>query len=78
MNTVEELISHPQLASRDRWREVDSPAGLVRVLKPPFNFEGVEERMGRIPSVGEHTDAILGEVGIDAASIAEWRSKGII
>ena len=78
MNTVEELIAHPQLASRDRWRQVDSPAGPVRLLKPPFNFEGIEGRMGRIPSVGEHTDAILGEVGIDAASIAEWRSKGII
>jgi crotonobetainyl-CoA:carnitine CoA-transferase CaiB-like acyl-CoA transferase len=78
MNTVEELIAHPQLASRDRWREVDSPAGPVRLLKPPFNFEGIEDRMGRIPSVGEHTDAILAEVGIDAASIAEWRSKGII
>jgi itaconate CoA-transferase len=78
MNTVEELIAHPQLASRDRWREVDSPAGPVRLLKPPFNFEGIEDRMGRIPSVGEHTNAILGEVGIDAASIAEWRSKGII
>jgi itaconate CoA-transferase len=78
MNTVQELIAHPQLASRGRWREVDSPAGPVRMLKPPFNFEGIDDRMERIPSVGEHTDAILDEVGIDAASIAEWRSKGII
>ena len=78
MNTVQELIAHPQLASRGRWGEVDSPAGPVRMLKPPFNFEGIEDPMGRIPSVGEHTDAILAEVGIDAASIAEWRSKGII
>jgi len=78
MNTVEELIAHPQLATRGRWREVDSPAGPVRLLKPPFNFEGIESPMGRIPSVGEHTDAILSEVGMDAPSIAEWRSKGII
>jgi len=78
MNTVPELIAHPQLASRGRWREVDSPAGPVRMLKPPFNFEGIDEPMGRIPAVGEHTDAVLAEVGIDAASIAEWRSKGII
>ena len=78
MNTVQELIAHPQLASRGRWREVDSPAGPVRMLKPPFNFDGIEDRMGRIPSVGEHTDAILAEVGIDAASIAEWRLKGTI
>ena len=78
MNTVQELIGHPQLASRGRWREVDSPAGPVRMLKPPFNFDGIDERMGRIPSVGEHTNAILAEVGIDTTSIAEWRSKGII
>ena len=78
MNTVEELIAHPQLATRGRWREVDSPAGPVRQLKPPFNFEGIESPMGRIPSLGEHTDAILSEVGMDAPSIAEWRSKGII
>jgi itaconate CoA-transferase len=78
MNTVQELIAHPQLASRGRWREVDSPAGPVRMLKPPFNFEGIDDPMGRIPSLGEHTDAILAEVGIDAASIAEWRTKGII
>jgi itaconate CoA-transferase len=78
MNTVQELIAHPQLAARGRWRDVDSPAGAVRMLKPPFNFEGMESPMGRIPSVGEHTDAILAEVGMDAASIAEWRSKGII
>jgi itaconate CoA-transferase len=78
MNTVQELIAHPQLAARGRWRDVDSPAGAVRMLKPPFNFEGIESPMGRIPSVGEHTDAILSEVGMDAPSIAEWRSKGII
>jgi crotonobetainyl-CoA:carnitine CoA-transferase CaiB-like acyl-CoA transferase len=77
MNTVQELIAHPQLASRDRWREVESPAGPVRMLRPPFNFEGIEDPMGRIPAIGEHTDAILAEVGIGAASIAEWRSKGI-
>ena len=78
MNTVQELIAHPQLASRDRWREVGSPAGPVRMLRPPFNFAGIEGPMGRIPSIGEHTDAILAEVGIGASSIAEWRSKGII
>jgi formyl-CoA transferase len=48
------------------------------MLKPPFNFDGMDVPMGRIPAVGEHTDAILAELGIDAPSIAEWRSKGII
>jgi len=78
MNTVQELIAHPQLASRDRWREVASPAGPVRMLKPPFNFDGVEALMGPIPSVGEHTDAILGELGIASETVADWRARGIV
>jgi len=78
MNTVQELIAHPQLASRDRWREVASPAGPVRMLKPPFNFDGVEALMGPIPSVGEHTDAILGELGYGADDIAGLRTREIV
>ena len=78
MNTVQELISHPQLASRGRWCDVSAPAGPVRLLKPPFSFDDLDIPMGAIPALGEHTDAILREVGIDSGSIAEWRSKGII
>jgi len=78
MNTVRELIDHPQLAARDRWRHVASPAGDVRMLKPPFNFEGLDVPMGAIPAVGEHTDAILGELGVDDGTIREWRAREII
>ncbi len=78
MNTVAEFLEHPQLAARDRWREVASPAGPLRALVPPFNIEGVAARMDPIPAVGEHTDAILGEIGIDAATVAAWRRAGIV
>jgi crotonobetainyl-CoA:carnitine CoA-transferase CaiB-like acyl-CoA transferase len=78
MNTVQEFVDHPQLAARHRWREVDSPAGPLRALAPPFDFEGMEIPMGAIPGVGEHTDAILGELGMDRATIAQWHSDGIV
>jgi crotonobetainyl-CoA:carnitine CoA-transferase CaiB-like acyl-CoA transferase len=78
MNTVQELIEHPQLAARDRWCQVTSPAGDVRMLKPPFNFEGMDVPMRAIPAVGEHTDAILGELGIEDTTIRQWRAKEII
>jgi crotonobetainyl-CoA:carnitine CoA-transferase CaiB-like acyl-CoA transferase len=78
MNTVEEFLDHPQLAARHRWREVDSPAGPIRALMPPFGIDDFEPRMGRIPDVGDHTDAILGELGYDAATIAAWRQDGLI
>jgi itaconate CoA-transferase len=78
MNTVEEFLDHPQLAARDRWRTVESPAGPIRALLPPFGFDDVEPQMGPIPAVGEHTDTILGELGYDKATIAEWRVNGVV
>ena len=78
MNSVNEFLTHPQLAARHRWRDVDSPAGPIRALIPPFGFADAEPRMDRIPAVGEHSDAILRELGIDAATIAKWRDGGII
>ena len=78
MNTVSEFLDHPQLAARGKWRVVDSPAGPLRALVPPFGFDDVEPRMGRIPAVGEHTDGILAEVGIDHDTIAAWRKEGIV
>ncbi|QNN53902.1 CaiB/BaiF CoA transferase family protein [Nocardioides mesophilus] len=61
-----ELGEHPQLAARDRWREVDSPVGPLRALVPPATLVGAEPVMGPIPRVGEHTAAILAELGLDA------------
>jgi itaconate CoA-transferase len=78
MNSVTEFLEHPQLSSRDRWRLVDSPAGPIRALVPPFGFSDAEPRMDRIPAVGEHTGAILKELGIDEATIAAWRRDRIV
>jgi itaconate CoA-transferase len=56
---VAEVLEHPQLAARDRWTEVGSPAGPVRTLLPPITLPGRPPRMDPIPEVGEHTEAIL-------------------
>jgi itaconate CoA-transferase len=78
MNTMAEFVEHPQLAARDRWRQVGSEAGPIPALLPPFNIDSVEPVMGPVPALGEHTDAILGELGYDADTIAEWRRAGIV
>jgi itaconate CoA-transferase len=78
MNSVAEFLDHPQLAARDRWRMVDSPAGPLRALEPPFGFAGMNAAMGPIPEVGEHTDAILQELGFDTGTIAAWRRDGVV
>jgi itaconate CoA-transferase len=78
MNTVQEFVDHPQLTARERWREVSSPVGPLRALIPPVTMQGVESFMGSIPDVGEHTDAILAELGYDEGATAALRQKDTI
>jgi crotonobetainyl-CoA:carnitine CoA-transferase CaiB-like acyl-CoA transferase len=78
MNDLHDFWNHPQLEARDRWRQVDSPVGPVQALLPPINLDGVEPRMGAIPAVGQHTNAILSALGYDETRIAELRAAGVI
>jgi crotonobetainyl-CoA:carnitine CoA-transferase CaiB-like acyl-CoA transferase len=72
------VLAHPQLAGRDRWRQVESPGGPVRAALPPWIGEGPEPRMDAIPALGEHTDAILAELGRSAEDIESLRGSGAV
>ncbi len=78
MRSVAQFAAHPQLDTRDRWRDTPSPAGPVRMTIPPATIDGVEPRMDAIPDVGEQTDAILAELGYAPATVAGWRDAGIV
>jgi itaconate CoA-transferase len=77
-NTLESFAAHPQLSERGRWRTVNVPGGPMRALLPPVQMEGVEPVMGDVPALGQHTDAILGELGFDAPVIDRWRQEKMI
>ncbi len=66
LRSVREFLDHPQLKARGRWREVGSPAGPLHALLPPGLPSDTEPVMAPIPEVGEHTAAILSELGYDA------------
>ncbi len=78
LNTMQEFWRHPQLAARRRWARVGSPVGELDALKPPFNLDGLEPRMDPIPAVGEHTRAVLGELGYTAAEIDRLAADGAV
>ena len=78
MNSVAELLDHPQLAQRDCWRDIESPAGTLRAIVPPVRMDGVEPVMGAVPALGQHTDAILEELGMARDAVAAWRMEGVI
>jgi len=72
-----EVLQHPQLVDRDRWREVDSPVGALRATLPPITLPGREPRMNPVPDIGQHTASVLGELGFRTADIDQLRSSGV-
>ncbi|MGW1066109.1 CaiB/BaiF CoA transferase family protein [Streptomyces aureus] len=79
LRDVMEVAEHPQLAARNRWREVGSPAGPLRALLPPITLPGGQEaRMGSVPRLGEHTGVVLRALGMTDADVAELRRDGVV
>jgi crotonobetainyl-CoA:carnitine CoA-transferase CaiB-like acyl-CoA transferase len=62
LRDVQAFFDHPQLAARDRWRDVATPNGSIRALVPPATLTGQEPVMGPVPRLGEHNDKIRAEV----------------
>ena len=77
VNTMQDVWAHPQLKARGRWTEVGSPKGPLPALLPPGSWD-VEPRMDPVPALGQHTDAILAELGYGPADIAALRASNAV
>jgi itaconate CoA-transferase len=62
INSTADVLEHPQLVERDRWRTVQTEAGEIRGVLPPMTFRDVELPMGPVPALGEHSAAIRAEL----------------
>ena len=78
MNDMHAVWDHPQLHARDRWTEIDSPVGKLRALFPPGMSRKDDPRMGAVPSVGQHTDIVLRDLGFDFADIKALKTAGAV
>jgi crotonobetainyl-CoA:carnitine CoA-transferase CaiB-like acyl-CoA transferase len=78
LNEPIDVWNHVQFAARDKWREIQTEAGPVRALLPPFTFTDTEAVMGDVPSVGQHTDEVLAEIGFSREKIAAMRAVAAI
>ncbi|CAO3425920.1 CaiB/BaiF CoA transferase family protein [Azospirillum doebereinerae] len=78
INDIEAVWNHPQIAARNRWREVGTEKGPIRALLPPVVLDGPEAAMGDVPRIGEHSGAILGELGFSAEQVAAFRAAGVV
>ena len=78
LGDVGELERHPDLAARGRWDSVGSPVGPVAATLPPWIMPGQAPTVGPVPDLGQHTAAILAELGYSANEITGLRESGVI
>ncbi|MEX0604546.1 MAG: CaiB/BaiF CoA-transferase family protein [Marinobacter sp.] len=76
VNDMEQVWQHPQLQARDRWFEVMTPLGEVPALKVPGLF--FEEAISAVPEVGQHTRAILQNLGYGDEQVEEFERVGVV
>ena len=78
VNTMQQVWTHPQLRTRGRWVDVETPAGPVPALLPPGVVALADVRMDAVPALGEHTNAVLAELGYAQSAIDKLRAEGAI
>ncbi|MDP7571672.1 MAG: CoA transferase, partial [Myxococcota bacterium] len=75
-----ELLSHPQLAANELVVEGTHPhAGPMRQPRHAARFDATPAEL-RLPAplLGEHTDEVLAELGLDAEQVTTLRRDGIL
>lgn len=80
INSVPEVFEDPQVKARGLLRHAPHPSGVqVPQVAPPMRFaEAPLAEMPAPPLLGEHTDAVLAQLGYDAQRIAALRAAGVV
>jgi crotonobetainyl-CoA:carnitine CoA-transferase CaiB-like acyl-CoA transferase len=76
--TVKEALQDPQLAHRGALAEVEDGGGSFKVLNQPFRMSGARVAAGpRIATLGEHTRALLKEIGLSEEQVAAFSGQSL-
>jgi len=80
VQSFEDLIDDPQVKHNELIQTVYHPqAGEIRVVGVPMKFSKTPGAIRLAPPlVGEHTGAVLGELGYSADEIDALRREGVI
>jgi len=78
--TYEELCAHPQIEANEMIYATEHPVrGEIKMLGNPIKLKKTPGKpQGPSPSLGEHTEKILLELGYTPESIAELEKEGVV
>lgn len=79
VQTVTDLASDPQVIANGIIQEVEAGNGRpVPLISGPAQFDGLPSQMARAPEHGEHTEAVLLELGFDWDDISAFQEAGVL
>lgn len=80
INTVDQALAHPQVRARNMIGEVEHPsAGTITTIASPLKLSATATTIRTAPPEhGQHTDEVLGAMGVDATGLAELRGRGAL
>jgi crotonobetainyl-CoA:carnitine CoA-transferase CaiB-like acyl-CoA transferase len=80
INTVPQALSHPQAMAREMVQTIPHPtSGEIKLVGPAAKFSSTPAQIRRHPPLlGEHTDEILREMGLDESEVARLREVGAV
>ncbi|WP_211343422.1 CaiB/BaiF CoA transferase family protein [Lampropedia puyangensis] len=78
VNTMQDVWQHQQLQARHRWAQVNTSAGPIPALLPPGMNSADAPRMDAVPALGQHTEAILQQLGYSTSDIARMHAEHAI
>jgi crotonobetainyl-CoA:carnitine CoA-transferase CaiB-like acyl-CoA transferase len=79
VHDIDDLLASEHLNARGFWNEVHhSQMGAATHPGPPIRFADFEMEYGPAPSLGEHTEEVLADIGVSGAEMAEMRQRGVI
>jgi crotonobetainyl-CoA:carnitine CoA-transferase CaiB-like acyl-CoA transferase len=78
VNSVAEVLAHPQMIARHMIQEIDSPVGRVPVMATPLHLSDSPQRLDPVPALGGDNEAILRELGYSETEIETFRRDKVI
>lgn len=82
VNTMQDVFAHPQTHARDMVKEIDFDAaksGKLKVVGPAVKFSETKTSIRRVPpKLGQHTDEVLGEIGISEQELKALKKQKVV